>query len=211
MTIDTKRLRELLAKARFKLPIGGSALDWVNARDERQSARDALADYEIYLQPVLDHIDALEARVEKDAENSNKLFNIAVHHEDRADAAERQRDEAIAALKFYARAYNWRSSTVFMCGHSGQSSAELDAGNKARQALAQIDAVKVDDYEPAPDHDCPKCGSNAPHLHPAVQVEGEVELCTDDYHLIRTNQNRYVDDVLRKRTDAVKVDTEERG
>lgn len=45
------------------------------------------------------------------------------------------------------------------------------------------------DYAPAPRHRCPSCGSRAPHLHPAVQFEGEVETCADDYHLIPTNQN----------------------
>lgn len=48
---------------------------------------------------------------------------------------------------------------------------------------------------------CPRCGSPEPHLHPAVQIEGEVEICTDDFHLIRTNRTRqsYIDSVLAKR------------
>jgi hypothetical protein len=37
---------------------------------------------------------------------------------------------------------------------------------------------------------CPRCDSPAPHLHPAVQCEGEVELCTHHFHLTPTNQNR---------------------
>ncbi len=44
-------------------------------------------------------------------------------------------------------------------------------------------------YAPHPGHRCPACNSPAPHLHPAVQFEGEVETCADDYHLIPTNQN----------------------
>ena len=36
---------------------------------------------------------------------------------------------------------------------------------------------------------CPTCGSRQPHLHPAVQVGGEVELCTDGFHLRQTPQN----------------------
>ena len=34
---------------------------------------------------------------------------------------------------------------------------------------------------------CPHCGSPKPHLHPAVQLEGEVEICTHDFHLTPTN------------------------
>jgi hypothetical protein len=37
---------------------------------------------------------------------------------------------------------------------------------------------------------CPRCGSDKPHLHPAVQNGGEVELCTDVFHLRQTPQNR---------------------
>ena len=48
---------------------------------------------------------------------------------------------------------------------------------------------------------CPRCQSNAPHMHPAVQYEGEVELCTDNFHLEPTNQNKpaYIAAVLAKR------------
>lgn len=36
---------------------------------------------------------------------------------------------------------------------------------------------------------CPTCGSSAPHLHPAVQHEGEVQPCRDAFHLTVTSQN----------------------
>jgi hypothetical protein len=36
---------------------------------------------------------------------------------------------------------------------------------------------------------CPKCNSPAPHLHPAVQFEGEVQPCEHDYHRQLTSQN----------------------
>lgn len=56
-------------------------------------------------------------------------------------------------------------------------------------------------YAPQPAHHCPRCDSPAPHLRPSVQSEGEVEVCPDDYHLARTNQNTqpHIDAVLGKR------------
>ena len=49
---------------------------------------------------------------------------------------------------------------------------------------------------------CPRCDSPAPHLHPAVQFEGEVETCTHDFHLMLTPQNtpEYIKGVLAKRS-----------
>ena len=46
------------------------------------------------------------------------------------------------------------------------------------------------DYAPHPRCNCPRCDSPSPHLHPAVQCEGEVHVCADAYHLIPTDQNR---------------------
>lgn len=50
---------------------------------------------------------------------------------------------------------------------------------------------------------CPKCNSPHPHSHPAMQHEGEVEICTHDFHLRPTNQNsqKYIDLVLAKRSE----------
>lgn len=52
---------------------------------------------------------------------------------------------------------------------------------------------------------CPKCKSTAPHMHPAVQHEGEVRLCTHDFHLKETPQNipAYVAAVRKARLGAV--------
>ena len=36
---------------------------------------------------------------------------------------------------------------------------------------------------------CPTCDSPAPHLHPAMQYEGEVQPCRDVYHLTVTPEN----------------------
>jgi hypothetical protein len=52
---------------------------------------------------------------------------------------------------------------------------------------------------------CPTCNSNRPHMHPAVQHEGEVEICTDDFHLTPTSQNTtdYIAAVMAKRNRAL--------
>ena len=62
----------------------------------------------------------------------------------------------------------------------------------------------MSDYAPHPGHKCPTCNSPEPHLHPAMQFEGEVETCINEFHLIPTNMNRqqYIDDVLAKRRAA---------
>ena len=51
---------------------------------------------------------------------------------------------------------------------------------------------------------CPRCDSPEPHLHPAMQFEGEVETCTHDFHLTPTPQNtlEYIDGVIKKRQRA---------
>lgn len=36
---------------------------------------------------------------------------------------------------------------------------------------------------------CPKCLSPAPHLHPAMQCGGEVQPCSDVFHLKETPEN----------------------
>lgn len=48
---------------------------------------------------------------------------------------------------------------------------------------------------------CLTCGSKYPHRHPAVSFEGEVEICTDDFHLTPTaaNKSSYIAAVHEKR------------
>lgn len=50
---------------------------------------------------------------------------------------------------------------------------------------------------------CPTCQSTHPHLHPAVQFEGEVETCSDAFHLTPTPQNTaaYIAGVRQKRKE----------
>jgi hypothetical protein len=48
---------------------------------------------------------------------------------------------------------------------------------------------------------CPTCGASKPHLHPAAQHGGEIEICPDAFHLTPTPQNRpeYIAAVEAKR------------
>lgn len=39
------------------------------------------------------------------------------------------------ALEFYANERNWKTTSVFMCGHSSGARVEIDQGKKARIAL----------------------------------------------------------------------------
>lgn len=50
---------------------------------------------------------------------------------------------------------------------------------------------KLDEQEErlAPPASCPRCHSPSPHLHPAVQHEGEVQPCSHVFHLRETTQN----------------------
>ena len=68
------------------------------------------------------------------------LFHLTDADRDRILALEAENKSLRDALGFYAREYSWRSSTVYACGHSGKSSAEIDRGQKARATLTTGDS-----------------------------------------------------------------------
>jgi hypothetical protein len=55
------------------------------------------------------------------------------------------------------------------------------AGDRPRQPTVQEARAKAGH--------CPMCDSPAPHLHPAVQYEGEVSPCADPFHHVVTPEN----------------------
>jgi hypothetical protein len=46
---------------------------------------------------------------------------------------------------------------------------------------------------------CPTCDSPSPNLHPAVQYEGEVQMCADQWHASTEEGRRVLDrELLRE-------------
>ena len=67
------------------------------------------------------------------AESNHREARAAV----RATEAERKLAEAVKVIEFYASSHTWRSSTVYMCGHSGKTRADSDGGQRARTFLSK--------------------------------------------------------------------------
>ena len=59
---------------------------------------------------------------------------------------------------------------------------------------------------------CPSCNSPSPHLHPAMQFDGEVEVCGNEFHLQATPQQKpeYIEAYKQKRTPMKTRDTYDR-
>ena len=72
----------------------------------------------------------------KEAAEAKLWFQKAQEWKEALRAAEEREKGLREALAFYARENSWRSCGMYMSGRPNPSSAELDAGNKARQALA---------------------------------------------------------------------------
>ena len=80
---------------------------------------------------------ALRASVVKANDGFEEYERRFYLEQERATEAERKLAEAVEVIEFYAKTHTWRSSTVYMCGHSGRTRAESDGGNRARAFLSK--------------------------------------------------------------------------
>jgi hypothetical protein len=78
---------------------------------------------------------------------SDKIAQDTVNHM-HYERGRASRDAEVAALKaeverlrdvlaWYGNNRNWRTNTVYMCGHIGETKASLDAGERARAAITE--------------------------------------------------------------------------
>jgi hypothetical protein len=55
---------------------------------------------------------------------------------------------------------------------------------------------------------CPTCGSKSPELHPAVQHEGEVQICNDEFHWSTPAGRRALARAARKDAERATAESE---
>ncbi len=101
--------------------------------------------------PALDEIERLQSELDAERERADTLHKaqpylyigkngktiLARNLEDQRDAALANVAKLREALEFYASERTYQSSTVYMCGHSGDSKIETDGGRRARAVLAE--------------------------------------------------------------------------
>lgn len=100
------------------------------AEAEREEFRDCLARQCGKTMVANAKIERLEARIAEYKTDREYIHGFNAGWEEGRAVLE-------TALRFYGRESNWRSATMYMCGHAGASQAEVDRGAKARAAIAK--------------------------------------------------------------------------
>lgn len=73
---------------------------------------------------------------------------------------------------------DWSESGCVICGDFGRDECSFVAGLASALGYPGDGGAVATEVQ----HRCPTCNSPAPNLHPAMQYEGEVNLCSDPWH-----------------------------